>query len=129
MGMGRPRVTNRGGYAHAYTPAKSRQYKQAVAFCTRNSYEGPLLTGPIDVTMRIYRPIQKAGSKKLHAEKEAGIVRPIVKPDIDNVFKAVTDAMTGIIWADDNQIVETHISKYYGSAPRVEVEIEEIIHD
>ena len=32
---------------------------------------------------------------------------------LDNMYKAVTDAMTGIVYADDAQIVEAKISKGY----------------
>lgn len=122
VGQGRPRVTRWG----AYDPPKSKAYKQLVRRYAKSIYHGEILAGPLVVGMRIYRPIQKTGSKKLHADKAAGIVRPAVKPDIDNVFKAVTDALTGVVWVDDNQIVETTIKKYYGTEPRVEVDIKEI---
>lgn len=122
VGQGRPRVTRWG----TYDPPKSKAYKNLVRLYTRKCYKGELLAGPLRVGMRIYRPIQKTGSKKLHADKAAGLIKPVVKPDIDNVFKGVTDAMKGIVWVDDNQIVDTHITKDYGVEPRVEVDIEEI---
>ncbi|WP_155286078.1 RusA family crossover junction endodeoxyribonuclease [Lacticaseibacillus zhaodongensis] len=122
IGQARPRVTRWG----TYDPPKSKAYKNLVKRYALHDYSGEPLTKPVFVGMRIYRPIQKSGSKKLHAQKESGAIRPAVKPDIDNVFKAVTDAMTGIVWVDDNQIVETRISKFYSTDPRVEVEIKEI---
>lgn len=48
------------------------------------------------------------------------------KPDIDNLFKAATDAMTGIIWEDDDQICVNRSSKWFAAAgeePHVEVQI------
>ena len=49
-----------------------------------------------------------------------------MKPDIDNLFKAVTDACTGIVWKDDNQIVSTKSDKFYSEVPRVENYVEEL---
>jgi Holliday junction resolvase RusA-like endonuclease len=83
-------------------------------------------TKPVKVTLDIYRPIQKSGSKALRAAKAAGEVLPVVKPDIDNVFKAVTDAVKGIAWVDDNQICVAVISKRYSDTPRIEMKIDEI---
>jgi len=48
-------------------------------------------------------------------------IRPAKKPDIDNVIKAWTDAMNGVVFADDCQIVTGSFSKVYGPAPLVAV--------
>ena len=55
---------------------------------------------------------------------EEGTLYPIVKPDIDNVAKAILDALNGVVYKDDNQIVELHIKKLYSDEPRVIVKIE-----
>jgi len=51
-------------------------------------------------------------------KKRVGMV---VKPDIDKLIRSTTDAMTGIIYADDAQIVELSVRKHYGTPERVEV--------
>jgi crossover junction endodeoxyribonuclease RusA len=44
--------------------------------------------------------------------------------DGDNAFKAVTDAMNKLVYADDRQVFEMHVFKYTGSdRPRVDVEV------
>jgi Holliday junction resolvase RusA-like endonuclease len=48
-----------------------------------------------------------------------------VRPDIDNYAKAILDALNGVMWADDGQIVQLTASKSYGE-PRVEIEIQEV---
>ena len=51
------------------------------------------------------------------------------KPDIDNLSKAVFDALNELIWKDDSQVIELHASKWIASGnekPRVEIEISEI---
>ena len=46
------------------------------------------------------------------------------KADIDNLLKTVSDAATGIFWADDSQVREQYGRVEYGSSdPRVEIEI------
>ena len=46
------------------------------------------------------------------------------RPDIDNLAKSVKDALKGIIYHDDSQIVEAHLFKKYGKhLIRVEVKI------
>lgn len=46
------------------------------------------------------------------------------KADIDNFNKIYFDALSGIVWEDDSQIVEHHVSKRYDPKdPRIEVEV------
>lgn len=52
---------------------------------------------------------------------------PSVKPDVDKLARAVNDALTGIVWADDSQVVDLYPRKRYcepGESPGAYVEIE-----
>ena len=74
------------------------------------------------------RSIPKGFSKK---KKDAAImeeIRPVTKPDLSNYMKSVEDALNGIIWQDDNQIVGylEGTGKYYGMEPRIEITVKEI---
>lgn len=40
-------------------------------------------------------------------------LRPIVKPDLDKLARAVGDALTGIVWVDDAQVVGMSVTKDY----------------
>ncbi len=55
-----------------------------------------------------------AGVKLLHGEVRVTIdvVRPIKRGDLDNSLKVLFDALNGILWEDDSQIVEIHASRY-----------------
>ena len=55
-----------------------------------------------------------------------GVRRPTKKPDIDNVEKIILDALNGIAYDDDKQVVEEASSKLYSDVPRVEIEVYEI---
>ena len=51
---------------------------------------------------------------------------PTGKPDVLKLGRAVEDAMNGVIYLDDSQIVEEHLSKVYGDTPGVDITITEI---
>ncbi|WP_225047434.1 RusA family crossover junction endodeoxyribonuclease [Lacticaseibacillus kribbianus] len=127
VAQGRPRVYRTPRGVRGVDPAKSRQYKALVSQQAQRQWHGEPLSGPLAVNVTIYRSIQQSGSKRLKMAKHAGTVRPIVKPDADNYYKAVSDALTGIVWEDDNQIVTITVAKYYddGGGPRAEITVED----
>ena len=45
-------------------------------------------------------------------------LRPTVKPDIDKLVRAINDALTGILFVDDCQVVSMTMSKEYGNEKR-----------
>lgn len=65
--------------------------------------------------------IPSSKSKKFKQAAALGVERPTKKPDIDNIFKCVTDALSGIAYKDDKQIVAATVNKRYAEVPRVEV--------
>lgn len=55
-----------------------------------------------------------------------GELLPAKKPDIDNIAKAVLDALNSVAYRDDTQIVELQIRKQYSEKPRLEIRMEEL---
>lgn len=55
-----------------------------------------------------------------------GNIRPIKKPDIDNILKSVFDGLNGIAFKDDTQIIRIQTEKFYSNEPRIDIEIKEI---
>jgi Holliday junction resolvase RusA-like endonuclease len=51
--------------------------------------------------------------------------RPAHMPDIDKLLRAVMDALTGIAYADDSQVIECMVSKVYGESTFIEVSEDE----
>jgi len=47
------------------------------------------------------------------------------KPDVDNYVKLLFDALTGIVWLDDAQVTDLHVSKRFGARDEVIVTIRE----
>ena len=109
-----------------YDPAKVRNYKSELALRARMRYPSKPLTGPLKVTLRFYRHLQSSLTKKERALRMSGAHRPTVKPDTDNYIKSTLDGLNGLLWADDNQIVDLVASKFYSDRPRVEIEVEEL---
>jgi len=124
IGKGRPRVTTAGGHAHAYTPVKTASYEAFVAQTYKSSFPRQnALTDPIDLVLRAYYPIPTSWPQSKKAKALAEIIMPTVKPDLDNVIKCIADALNGVAWEDDKQIVSVRAEKHYSPLPRVEVEI------
>jgi len=107
-------------------PEESRNYKQYVGLVARQSAPVNPYEGALDVRLKIYRQIPKSMTKKLRKLSIAGINRPVVNPDIDNYQKAIFDALNGIIYKDDSQIVDLNVSKFYSDDPRVQVSVREL---
>ncbi len=123
VAQGRPKFTTAGGFVRAYDPARSREYKQYVrAEALRVKPEKPL-EGELTMQVDIYREIPKSFSKKKITEAIEGRLRPTTKPDVSNIIKGVEDAIKGIIYKDDSQIVDLSVSKWYSEIPRIEVKI------
>ncbi|WP_099300128.1 RusA family crossover junction endodeoxyribonuclease [Pediococcus pentosaceus] len=119
----RPQVP-RFGSPYYKEPYKS--YKKAVRKVIEEQYADEPVRGALCVQIKFYRSVQKSVSKVERQRRLSGLHRPTMKPDIDNLFKAVTDACTGIVWKDDNQIVSTKSDKFYSEVPRVENYVEEL---
>lgn len=71
--------------------------------------------------MTMVLPVPKSWSKRKQADALAGQLMPTTKPDLDNCVKAIFDAVNGIVWTDDVQVVGLRVRKVYGATPGVQV--------
>jgi Holliday junction resolvase RusA-like endonuclease len=126
VAQGRPRATMIDGHIRMYDPKKSRDFKEYVKLVASEHRPEKLLEGPISLVVKVYKPTLKSFSKKKKAAAEAGQLRPTSKPDVSNYLKLIEDALTGVIWKDDSQIIDCSISKYYSETPRTEIQIKEM---
>ncbi|GKT04443.1 RusA family crossover junction endodeoxyribonuclease [Furfurilactobacillus entadae] len=127
--QGRPKFSSRGGFVRAYDPKTSREYKKLVAEWAKKQYKHEPVAEAIEVQLEVYRPLQKSLSRVEQQRRLNGEHRPVIKGDIDNYYKAVTDACTGIVWVDDAQIVSMTCNKYYSDNPRVEMTVKTLEGD
>lgn len=104
-----------------YTPEKTINYESFVKHCY---YGNPhFCERQIAVEIKAYMPIPSSVSKKKQQQMLEGIIRPCKKPDLDNVIKSILDGLNGVAYEDDKQVIELHSEKYYGTTPRVEVNL------
>lgn len=134
VAQARPRAVNMANRRKYYRPNKPqiilhdpinvKRYKQLLAYYIRQHYDIEPLSGPLRVTLRFYRTVQKSDSQKKKKDKVAGKIRPTHKPDTDNYVKSTLDGLNGVLWTDDNEIVEFAASKWYSKEPHIEIEVE-----
>ncbi len=105
----------------------SRSWKHDVAVVARQAVAGaPVLEGPLDldVVFVVARPKGHYGTgRNLRQIRASAPALPTVKPDVTKLLRAVEDALTGVIYRDDAQIVKQHAEKHYGWPERAEVTI------
>lgn len=90
-----------------YLKPEVRSAKDAIGWEARSQYHGEPLTSPLAVSVALYW-----GDRRKH--------------DIDNI-KALLDACTGILWEDDGQIIDLHITKGLDKLrPRVDMTVREV---
>lgn len=121
-GKERPRPGKNG---RMYTPKKTKKYEALIEECCINQCPGrqPEYTGNIVAQIECLYPIRKSAPKKKRAEMLAGMIRPTKTPDLDNIAKAVLDAINTIAYKDDAQVVEISITKWYAPVEDAGVQV------
>lgn len=117
----RARITTRGKFAHAYTPKKHpvHSYRQAIQLAAIDA--GLRKTSEcveVIVDAVFQRPKSHSNKRGLKADAP-----PLPKPDVDNIAKAVLDAV-GPILGDDRQVRRLISEKSYGMEARTTVRIQ-----
>jgi Holliday junction resolvase RusA-like endonuclease len=113
-GKGRPRFTSRGGFAKAYTDDKTKNAEAWVKHCAVTQAGSVPTDAAVSVAVAVEVVPPASWSKTKRASAIAGGFYPTSKPDLDNVVKLIADALNGIVWQDDKQIVRMVASKRYG---------------
>jgi Holliday junction resolvase RusA-like endonuclease len=128
VGKQRARYVKRGNFVQTYTPEKTRTYETLIkdAAIEAMGASEPLET-PVNLYLYIRAPIPKSYSKKKIADCLNGFEKPIKKPDASNVLKSVEDAMNGVVYKDDTQIVNIHVTKVYSSQSGIDVCVKECL--
>lgn len=122
-GKPRPRFTVRNGHPVPYADSKQKAYESIIANAYREA-GGRLLTGPVSVAIGITRALPQRTPKGIESEQDTH------KPDVDNVAKSVLDALNGVAYKDDSQVVGLTVTKFGRfrdfSGPEMRVIVKEI---
>jgi Holliday junction resolvase RusA-like endonuclease len=122
QGKARARSTASGRH---YTPKKTADYESSIGWCAKVAMgANEPLQGPLLVEIDAYSVPPLSWSKRKRDDALNGRVLPTVKPDIDNICKAVFDgAFNGIVAQDDKQIVVLAANKRYGCTAEIRVRV------
>jgi len=128
VGKQRARYAKRGNFVQAYTPEKTRNYETLIkeAGIGAMGSSEPLET-PVTLYLYILMPIPKSYSKKRMEACLNGSEQPIRKPDASNILKSVEDGLNGVVYKDDSQIVNIHVTKVYASQGGVDICVKECL--
>lgn len=95
-------------------------WRQLVAHAASHALHGAgmLADGPVRICAAFYLPRPKAlgGKPKAH----------LTRPDVDKLARAIGDALTGVVWRDDAQVVQLKVTKQYagvGESPRAVIAV------
>ncbi len=120
---GRPRFAK----GHVYTPARTAAYERALGWAAKAVMGNRKpLEGPLRLSVTAFMGIPQSWPMTRHLDALAGLIRPVGKPDWDNFGKVASDAIQGIAYLDDSQIVTGTVSKLYAATPALRVEVEPI---
>ena len=122
--MGKPRMTQRDTWKQRPVVLRYRDYCDRI----REAAPNRALTADVyDVDVLAFIAMPKSWSRKKQVHHWGLMHR--TKPDWDNIGKAVSDALNGVAWEDDGQIVVARVARVYaakGESPKVVITISEM---
>lgn len=106
---GRPRF----GKGHTYTPKNTLKFERTVKDWAQRLIVKPV-SFPIKIDLKMFDNIPRSYTKIEREAAEYGVIFSTVG-DVDNRAKAILDAVNGVIYNDDRQIVDLRVSRQFGS--------------
>ena len=99
----RARTVRKGGRTWSFTPKKAAAWEKTVKEEAVKHFDKPL-TGPIQVSMIFHMDRPKSRRKDIWVP---------TTPDLDNLEKAILDALNGVAYEDDRYVVAKNAQKRY----------------
>lgn len=110
-----------------YTPAHIKQAQNSMTLQIMNQLPNghEPITEAVAIQYTFEFPLTKDLKKETRQKIQCGdqVFRP-KKPDIDNLQKAVNDAMNGVVYLDDSQIVKISSVKIYSETPKIIINVQ-----
>lgn len=110
-----------------YTPKDAAIYANWVRnsfIMTYPEHKAEMLQGYyLDVEINAFFRIPDSYSKKQKEQAKNGLLRYDKRPDVDNLQKCLFDALNGIAYPDDKEIVDVSVHKYYAESDYTEITI------
>jgi Holliday junction resolvase RusA-like endonuclease len=113
----RPRAFSRGGHARVYDPATAEGWKSLIAQEAKVVLPDKPIEGTIKLVMLFWMKRPKSHFNSKGQVKPTAPFQHIQKPDVDNLAKAVMDALSTLgMWVDDSQVFSLHAIKSWAGA-------------
>lgn len=111
-------------FVHVYSPNAKEDsvYMKRLAENELFELDG-LIHTPCIVEYNIYQKTPSAFNATDTFLAELGLIRPITKPDWDNIGKKYSDMFNHNIWLDDTLVISGTVNKFYSILPRVEIKL------
>lgn len=113
--------TRSGRIALVESSNKVKPFRAAVAIgavaAGATPLEGPVTMQVAFIFMRPASHFTRSGALRASAPSHPG------KPDLDKLARAVGDALTGVCYRDDSQIVRWEMTKRYGKQASTEISV------
>jgi Holliday junction resolvase RusA-like endonuclease len=123
----RPRACHRNGITWAYKTKRNKDFEKYIAdqvIAAMDSEGVNMITDiPVYLSVDIKKSIPKSWTKKKAKAALNGDILPTSKPDVSNYYKLIEDALNGILYADDSQIVAQQSSKSYHDTDIISIEV------
>jgi Holliday junction resolvase RusA-like endonuclease len=94
----------------AFPTRRNTAWGDLVGLAAREFAPPRPLAGPLELELVYTFPRPKGVSPRKRA-------MPDVRPDAENLLKHQLDALNGVLWEDDAQIVDLRVRKIYGPLP------------
>ena len=115
-------------FVHEYPHPESAAWEKAIGQLAQVHMRGRSpSTRPIALLVHSFIPIPPSWSTRERDAALAGTIMPTSKPDGDNYLKLAQDALNGICFLDDAQVVDARVIKRYSSQPAMRIEIRELL--
>lgn len=117
----RPRVVRmRNGKTMSYTPPRTKRFTADVrAVVDAIMGAEPAVAGPVSLTMVFLMQIPEGWPLWKKQAARDGLVAPTGRPDMDNLEKALLDALNGRAFVDDAYVVDRLALKRYSDTPGI----------
>lgn len=114
-------------FIHFFTTKEMEAYKGALSQLARVVMKGRAPTdNPVAMSMTVFLRVPKSWTKRDREAALRGALLPTSKPDGDNYLKLI-DALNGIVWGDDAQVVSSKVVKRYSADPGLCIEVREML--
>ena len=123
-GKQRPRATRQG---RVYTPAETVNAEAYIKMLATQAMDGAApMDGPLWMLVKVDVAVPASWSRKRTELALIGELMPTSKPDLDNIVKLYADALNGVVYLDDKQIIDLTVRKSFGAIERTSIYVEKV---